>query len=249
MRKITYLLCVVALMGVCLVGCQNQSSSNGDSQKVDGMMDSQVGQNVEDGKASQAGQNMNEPWTVYMTEKQFHPMNYVAEVAGVTYQVLSCEVTSQFGNRNLDTLSEAIKNGESVFEYKHADASGNLPEEGRYIFLTIQFTNTTDEEVEILRNNGKICSFDENLFLTWMVTDVWYIDEYWKNSTSEEVSEIYHYKLAPGESVTSEVGWITSKKEIETYGKMYYTPFLSDCSSALGASTDPNAVFIELEYE
>lgn len=241
MRKIIYLLCMITLMGVCLMGCQKQPSSNGETQNVGGTMDSQVGQNMDE--------VLGDPWTVYMTEKQFHPMNYVAEVGGVTYQVLSCEVTSQFGDRNLDTLSEVIKNGESVFEYQHADASGNLPEEGRYIFLTIQFTNTTDEEVEILRNNGKICSFDENLFLTWMVTDVWYMDEYWKSGTSEEVSEVYHYKLAPGESVTSEVGWITSKEEIETYGKMYYTPFLSDCSSALGASTDPNAVFIELEYE
>ena len=259
MRKFTYLFCAIALVGTCLMGCQNQASSAGGPQSqqlAEGTKDSQVGENVDDGKDLQTGQNTEapinpeepwgDPWTVYMTEEQFHPMTYVAEIDGITYQILSCEVTSQFGERNLETLWEDIKKGESRFEYRRADANGNLPEEGRYIFLTIQFTNTTDEEVEILRNNGSICFFDENLFITNITTDVWYVDEYWEGGTP---SEVYHYKLAPGESVTSEVGWIMSKEEIETYGKMYYTPFLSSCSSELGAATDPNAIFMELDYE
>lgn len=54
------------------------------------------------------------------------------------------ECTQAFGSRKLENLSDWIA----------VDANGNLTTEESYLFMTIQFTNTTDRPAEIYRNQG-----------------------------------------------------------------------------------------------
>ena len=65
---------------------------------------------------------------------------------GISYSVLEVQRTKEFGSRTLENLIDLSRGG--------TDENGNLLGDEDYLFLTIQFTNTTDQTVEILRNQG-----------------------------------------------------------------------------------------------
>lgn len=174
---------------------------------------------------------------VYATEEQFRPMSESVTEEGITYQVLACEVTREFGGRKRENLEDLVAD--------HIDAAGNLTDNSYYVFLKVQFTNATDSEAEILRNHGGIAMFDENKILCDHTIDAVYIDEKWSGGTP---GEAYHYKLKAGESVTSEIGWRVDAASLEAGGgKMYYAARFADCLSDQGAGFDEDAVFLQLE--
>jgi hypothetical protein len=176
---------------------------------------------------------------VYTTEENIIPMSERATIDGVTYQVLKCEVTSEFGDRNLDYLDYFYDDG-------GIDDSGNLTNNSRYIFLTIQYTNTTDSEIEINQGGKGIYFLDEHYIVRDYNVDSVYID---MENPNKPANEIYFYDLEPGESITSEVGWVISKDTLDRYDKIYNVVRQSDCETDVGGSTDPDAVYIELAYE
>lgn len=174
---------------------------------------------------------------VYAAEEQFKPMSESVTEDGITYQVLACEVTREFGGRKRENLEELVAD--------HTDAEGNLTDDSYYVFLKVQFTNTTSAEAEILRNYGGIAIFDENKILCGRTIDAVYIDEKWTGGTP---GEAYHYKLKAGESVISEIGWRVDAASLEAGGgKMYYAARFADCMPDQGAGFDEDAVFLQLE--
>jgi hypothetical protein len=175
---------------------------------------------------------------VYTTADNIIPMSESATIDGVTYQVLKCEVTSEFGDRNLDNLNYFYDDG-------GIDDSGNLTNNSRYIFLTIQYTNTTDSEIEINQGGKGIYFLDEHYIVTDYNGNSVYID---MENSEKPANERDYYDLKPGESITSEVGWVISKDTLDAYDKIYNVVRQVDCWTESGGATDPNAIYIELEY-
>lgn len=141
---------------------------------------------------------------VYETEELYTQKENILSLAdsaavwGISYKIEKVEYTESFGNRNLEHL-------QNYMEEVKADGQGNLSGDFKYLFLTITFTNTTDEFQEINRNAGGITLIGSSLnTLTWS-NDVVYYDTCWEEGNSQQ---LHHWELEPGESVTSEVGWI-----------------------------------------
>ena len=124
---------------------------------------------------------------------------------GISYKIEKVEYTESFGDRNLEHLQNYMPDAET-------DSQGNLSGDFKYLFLTITFTNTTDEFREINRNAGGISVIGASLNTLDWSNDVVYYDLYWEEGGPQD---FHHWGLEPGESVTSEVGWV-----IEGCGRM-----------------------------
>ncbi len=175
---------------------------------------------------------------IYTTENNIYPMSDAVTVGGIAYQVLHCEKTQQFGNRDLEHLNY-------FYNDQGIDDQGNLINDNSYIFATIQYTNTTDSPVEIIRGNKGIYSLNEHMIVDYENIDSTYIDTYWNSGTD---SQPHHYELAPGETITSESGWVLDYTMLSPDALLYYVPNLKDVLTDFGGSTDPDAVFIKLEF-
>ncbi len=176
---------------------------------------------------------------IYTTEDNIIPMSESAVIDGVDSRILSCELTPEFGDRNMENLNYFYEDG-------GIDEKGNLINGNNYLFITFQYTNTTDSEVEILRGSWGLYSIDNRYIIVNYNRESIYIDEYWNGGASNEV---YHYRLAPGETITSEVGWVVSEDLLNGSGKLYFALRMEDCETEAGGGvTDPDAVFVELEY-
>ena len=116
---------------------------------------------------------------------------------GISYSVLDVQRTKEFGSRTLENLNDLSTGG--------TDGNGNLLGDEDYLFLTIQFTNTTDKAVEILRNQGGLRIINSEGRVLHCDSETVYCDQKWDGGTP---GKAFHWVLAPNESVTSEIGWI-----------------------------------------
>lgn len=116
---------------------------------------------------------------------------------GISYFILDVQRTKEFGSRTLGNLIDLSRNG--------TDEHGNLLRDENYLFLTIQFTNTTDQTVEILRNQGGLRMINSEGRVLPCDSEIVYCDQKWDGGTP---GEVFHWILAPNESVTNEMGWI-----------------------------------------
>lgn len=147
---------------------------------------------------------------------------------GISYSILDVQRTKEFGSRPLENLNDLSTGG--------TDENGNLLGEEEYLFLTIQFTNTTDQTVEILRNQGGLRIINSEGRALHCNSEIVYCDQKWDGGTP---SEMFHWVLGPSESVTSEIGWIiwgqseASKALLGDGGdwSLYYEVAASDDSS------------------
>ena len=157
---------------------------------------------------------------------------------GISYYILDVQWTKEFGSRTLENLNDLSREG--------TDKQGNLLGDEDYLFLTIQFTNTTDQTVEILRNQGGLRIINPEGQVLHCNSETVYCDQKWDGGTP---GEMFHWVLAPNESVTSEMGWIirgqseTSKALLGDSGdwSLYYEVEVSDDST--------ENYFIDLEVE
>lgn len=182
--------------------------------------------------------NLPESAYIYTTKDNLISMSESALVDGIDCQILGCEVTSVFGDRNPENL-------DYFYEEEGIDDSHNLLNDRIYIFLTFQYTNTTDAEVEFVRGTCGVYRLDENLIVQDYSVDVAYIDQYWLGGTAAEAN---HYRLKPGESITSEVGYIVHRDFVKDSSQVYFALRQSDCMAEFGGATDPEAIFVKLEY-
>lgn len=157
---------------------------------------------------------------------------------GIAYSILDVQRTKEFGSRTLESLNDLSREG--------TDENGNLLGDEDYLFLTIQFTNTTDKAVEILRNQGGLRIINPEGQVLHCNSETVYCDQKWDCGTPDEV---FHWALAPNETITSEIGWIvwgrsdTSKALYGDSGdwSLYYEVEVSDDSA--------ENYFIDLELD
>ena len=116
---------------------------------------------------------------------------------GISYSILDVQRTKDFGSRTLENLNELSRGG--------TDENGNLLGDDDYLFLTIQFTNHTDQTVEIQRNQGGLRAINSKGQVLYYDSETVYCDQKWDGGTP---GEMFHWVLAPNESVTSEIGWV-----------------------------------------
>ena len=248
MYKYLSMFCVVVFICIFFAGCGSapvNSSSVTENQVPTGDAGSlpQPSTDQKDGDLTDSNHELGDDLPIayiYTTEDHIIPMSESATIDGVTCQILDCVKTSEFGDRKLDNLNY-------FYDDNGIDDKGNLINGSYYFFITFQYTNTTDSEVEIYRGAKGIYSIDDRFIVRGYAISANYIDEYW---TGGAPNEVYHYKLAPGESVTSEVGFIVTSEAEEWIknNKLYFALRQADCLTDFGGTTDPEAVFVELEY-
>ena len=152
----------------------------------------------------------------YVDENDIISTDDTATIDGISYKIDSYEHTTEFGNRNKDTVAESLKDSYEG----NIDENYNLSNGYSYIFVTMTYTNNTDEQVEISRNAGAFYIINDDLERL-QVGDPGgiYIDNYW---TEGKENERYHYVLGAGESVTSEVGYIIQDEWMSEDSKYIY---------------------------
>jgi hypothetical protein len=228
---------LIALSIILLCGCSAVSA------ETPGQDESQTMEATSDDKGDSAflsedSEAVTRKSYVYTTENCIYPMSQAVTGDGVECQVLQCQVTTEFGDRNMDNLNYFYDDG-------GIDDEGNLTKDSRYIFLTIQYTNTTDSEIEICRGGKGIYFLDAHYIVADYDCDPVYIDS---ENSEKTANESYFYDLKPGESITCEVGWVINKAVINAYDSIYFVAQQVDCETDFGGATDPNAVYIKLEY-
>ena len=152
----------------------------------------------------------------YVNKNDIISTDDTAAIDGISYKIDSYEHTTEFENRNKDTVAESLKDSYEG----NIDENYNLRNGYSYIFVTMTYTNNTDEQVEILRNAGVFYIIKDDLERL-QVGDPGgiYIDNYW---TEGKENERYHYVLGAGESVTSEVGYIIQDEWMSEDSKYIY---------------------------
>lgn len=152
----------------------------------------------------------------------------VIQETGISYSVQSVECSREFGNRSLENLTD-LSSGLT-------DDEGNLLGNERYLFATIKFENISDKNLEINRNSGGPCVITSD-YKCFPCGEAVYVDQEWTGGT---LAETFHWILKPGESITSEVGWLIFEWENvqlplisggsqDLQGEsVYYRAFLSD---------------------
>ena len=154
----------------------------------------------------------------YVNKDDIVSVDDTIEINGITYKIEKYEHTTEFGNRNKDTVLDYLKDlyGEAI------DDNYNLSNGNSYIFitLTIVYKDGDDKQIEGNRNVGVLYAIKDDLERL-QVGDPGgiYIDNYW---TEGKENERYHYVLGAGESVTSEVGYIIQDEWMSEDSKYIY---------------------------
>lgn len=135
---------------------------------------------------------------IYTKEENILPVTESAAAEGISYKIQNVEYTDSFGDRDperLQIFSPEVK----------TDGQGNLQGDFKYLFLTVTFTNTGEQTQEIYRTSNGISVIGASLNTVAWTSDACYYDKDWEKGTE---SQKHHWVLEPGESVTSEVGWV-----------------------------------------
>ena len=242
MKKFLLLLLIVLLLTVALTGCGHVEPAVPDSGLVrnpDVSSEPPIitlpADTVDAGNPEDTA-DMEPLPAVYA--KNLLSLTDTATGNGISYSILDIQRTKEFGSRALENLNDLSRGG--------TDENGNLLGDEDYLFLTIRFTNTTDQTVEILRNQGGLRIINSEGRVLHCNSETVYCDQKWDGGTP---GEMFHWVLAPNEAVTSEIGWIVwgRNETIKTlYGdsgnwSLYYEVEVSDDST--------ENYFIDLEVE
>lgn len=160
---------------------------------------------AEEGKLSLDGEAYAEEMSS-IRQEDMRKMGDALMYEGCSFSLLSYERTQEFGERIPENLSDWLE----------VDEDKNLTGDYYYIFLTLCITNESDVPVEVYRTHGEIAAVKENMEYA-TIGEPCYVDE---NYTGGEPSAVHAWKLAPGESITCEVGYIIEGDCLEDY--LYY---------------------------
>lgn len=209
-KKITAIMAVI-MMAAGLSAC---SQSNAKIEGKSGIVKDEASKRESDTGTSDPIIYGQEP--EYVDENDIISTDDTATIDGISYKIEKYEHTTEFGNRNKDTVADYLKDRCEG----NIDENYNLSNGYSYIFVTMTYTNNTDEQVEISRNAGAFNIIKDDLERL-QVGDPGgiYIDNYW---TEGKENERYHYVLGAGESVTSEVGYIIQDEWMSEDSKYIY---------------------------
>lgn len=183
---------------------------------------------------------------LYTREEDILPITQSASAGGISYEIENVEYTESFGSRNRENLNIFTPGADT-------DSEGNLSEGFRYLFLTITFTNITDQSREIIRTDNDISVIGDSLVTIPWATEACYYDADWTEGTE---NERHHWVLEPGATVTSEIGWVvgSSGRLMEadptlegSMGSMGPYPLYYHVNEYDGSSA--NGYFIELDVK
>ena len=140
-----------------------------------------------------------------------------ATIDGISYKIDSYEHTTEFGNRNKDTVADFLKDSCEG----NIDENYNLSNGYSYLFitLTITYKDGNDKQIEESRNAGILYAIKDDMERIQENSDCVYIDNYWLGG---DESDVYHYVLGKGECITSELGYIIQDEGIPEDSKYIY---------------------------
>ena len=153
----------------------------------------------------------------YVNKDDIVSVDDTIEINGITYKIEKYEHTTEFGNRNKDTVLDYLKDlyGEAI------DDNYNLSNGNSYIFitLTIVYKDGDDKQIEGNRNVGVLYAIKDDMERIQENSDCVYIDNYWLGG---DESDVYHYVLGKGEGITSELGYIIQDEGMPEDTKCIY---------------------------
>lgn len=212
MKKKILCTCLAALCCVNFVGCGAAETASDNTESSGAGLVKEVSTETEQTTENVATEPVaeDEVKSTYVdaectTEDTLYPADAAAEAEGISYHVDALEITKEFGNRNFENLGD----------YIDIDENGNLLCDMTYYFLTITYTNNSEENIVFDRTAGGVVDITSNLEVL-NYSEAVYIDEYW---TGGDPTSVFFYELKPGESITSEVGYVVDDEREE--GKLY----------------------------
>lgn len=153
----------------------------------------------------------------YVNKDDIVSVDDTIEINGITYKIEKYEHTTEFGNRNKDTVADFLKDSCAG----NIDENYNLSNGYSYLFitLTITYKDGNDKQIEESRNAGILYAIKDDMERIQQNSDSVYIDSYWLGG---DESEVYHYVLGKGECITSELGYIIQDEGIPEDSKYIY---------------------------
>lgn len=211
-KKITAIMAVI-MMAVGLSAC---SQSNAGLEGKSGIVKDEASKTEGDtGVVDQATVTYVD--AEYVNKDDIVSVDDTIEINGITYKIEKYEHTTEFGNRNKDTVADYLKDlyGEAI------DDNYNLSNGNSYIFitLTIGYKDGDDKQIEGNRNVGVLYAIKDDMERIQQNSDSVYIDSYWLGG---DESDVYHYVLGKGECITSELGYIIQDEGIPEDSKYIY---------------------------
>ncbi|MFR4053810.1 MAG: hypothetical protein ACLT0M_02485 [Agathobacter rectalis] len=153
----------------------------------------------------------------YVNKDDIVSVDDTIEINGITYKIEKYEHTTEFGNRNKDTVLDYLKDSYEG----NIDENYNLSNGYSYLFITLTFTykDGDDKQLEGNRNAGILYAIKDDMERIQQNSDSVYIDSYWLGG---DESDVYHYVLGKGEGITSELGYIIQDEGIPEDSKYIY---------------------------
>ena len=153
----------------------------------------------------------------YVDENDIISTDDTATIDGISYKIEKYEHTTEFGNRNKDTVADYLKDSCEG----NIDENYNLSNGYSYLFITLTFTykDGDDKQLEGNRNAGILYAIKNDMERIQQNSDSVYIDSYWLGG---DESDVYHYVLGKGECITSELGYIIQDEGIPEDSKYIY---------------------------
>lgn len=153
----------------------------------------------------------------YVNKDDIVSVDDTIEINGITYKIEKYEHTTEFGNRNKDTVADFLKDSCEG----NIDENYNLSNGYSYLFitLTITYKDGDDKQIEGNRNVGVLYAIKDDMERIQENSDCVYIDNYWLGG---DESDVYHYVLGKGECITSELGYIIQDEGIPEDSKYIY---------------------------
>lgn len=153
----------------------------------------------------------------YVNKDDIVSVDDTIEINGITYKIEKYEHTTEFGNRNKDTVADYLKDSCEG----NIDENYNLSNGYSYLFITLTFTykDGDDKQLEGNRNAGILYAIKNDMERIQQNSDSVYIDSYWLGG---DESDVYHYVLGKGECITSELGYIIQDEGIPEDSKYIY---------------------------
>lgn len=166
----------------------------------------------------------------YVNKDDIVSVDDTIEINGITYKIEKYEHTTEFGNRNKDTVADFLKDSCEG----NIDENYNLSNGYSYLFitLTITYKDGNDKQIEESRNAGILYAIKDDMERIQQNSDSVYIDSYWLGG---DESEVYHYVLGKGECITSELGYIIQDEGIPEDSKYIYY-----CIEGIDSKTNDN---------